>query len=182
MSRRRNFYHFPCNPIDLGFILDIQSNNLPSVVSDEDRYTSGSISFILPTRSLISSMRLGLLRGTMKRKNFRITGFIAGVPFSSAKYISHLAVMFSDVQQHFRYPCFFQLCVEKQNRRKGIGSNLINQLQFETKRQQFEALITDVDIGNVPGRLFLEKQKFSQLYAPLCNDRLIFYKPLKTAS
>lgn len=180
--KRKTFFSYKCSQLDIAPILGIQTDNISSVLKNEDRYSQGSLRYIVPTKSLLASMRLGLLRAIIRTRNFRVTGFIAGVPIISANHISHLSQALPDINAYFRYPLLFQLCIERQNRKKGLGTSLLSQLIYEAEKQQFEAVVTDVDFDNVPAQKFLEKNYFKKLSCPLVNDRIIFYKNLKTAS
>ena len=174
MSKKRSFYYFKAAPLDTAAILAIQIENIEQNIESLERGRQGFLSFALSERSLHSCMKLNLVRGAMRRKNHRFTGFVAGMPASSATYVPWVLPTIDFIRSSFSYPCFLQLCVEKQNRRKGIGTNLLNQIKFEARKQQFNALISVVQKDNTPGVLFLLQQGFSVLQAPF-SDRAIFY-------
>ncbi len=168
------------DPEDLGFLLEIQANNLATSLTSEEKYKYGFLSYIVPGRTLEAIVRIDLLMIAERRHAHTITGFAAGMSFAIAKHIPFLQPVITEVLEFCSYPCFIQLVVESRNTRKSIGTTLLRTLLFEAKRQNFRTAVIDVPYGNEVAQMFLKRMDFYEFSAPLLTDRKIFCKDISS--
>ena len=177
MAKNKKFLSFRSEEYTIPFILDLQIYNLKENLSLDEQISAGFLSFALPSAPLQASFRLNLGRHIVRRKSDRITGFIAGVPFSIASRTDYLNKVIGIVKEYSSYGIFVQVCIEDQNRRKGLATSLLRQLIFEAKRQQFDSVVAVLDTENIVGKNFFRKNGFQTIHQPFA-DRLVFLKKI----
>lgn len=175
--KKTPFYYDKCSRKDADTLVGIQAENLYSTVGSNEQEL-GSLSYLVCERTLLASIRIDLVRIAVRRRSDTITGFIIGMSPAIADRVLHLKPVIQVVLPQFHYPCFMQVCVEVRNRRKYIGKKLLEQMEYEARRQNFGAIVSEVRVGNNVGRSFLKSSGFKTLLAPALIESTIFYKKL----
>ena len=176
--KKGNFYFDRCHRIEAKYLIMLQVDSHQSSLHEKESLEQGFLSYILCEKSLISSIRIGLVRIASHRKTANITAFVAGMSPSIANNVPYLKPIVLSVMNFFNYPLFIHLCVQKQNRRKGIATQLLRQIEYEAQRQKFGSLVTDIKKENTVAGSFLLKQGFNVLPVKSITDRVFFYKDL----
>lgn len=165
---------------DLEVFVNFQCIHSEMVLFPEQRYEDGYLPYVLTVRSLAAARNINMTTAFFVKRTGRAIGFICGLSYHMARNVAYLEPLtreFSEVEQ---YPLFVSLCVEKQYRRKSIGSELLVTLTERAAQQQFKTLVVDVGTNrNEGGCTFLCEHGFSPIHFPLLPGRMIFLQSLE---
>ncbi len=176
--RKTPFYYDNCDRIDTEILVSLQADNLYSTIGFSNNGENSFLSYVVCQKTLLASLRIDLTRIAVRRNSSRITGFVTGMSPVIANHVSYLQPIVKTVLPKFSYPCFMQMCVETQNRRKYIGKKLLEQMEYEARRQNFGAMISEVHGKNKIGQSFLNASGFSLLFSTISPHSDIFFKKL----
>ena len=177
--RKSPFYYDKCDTYAIGSLVGIQAEILSSSLHPEVRKEKGFLSYVVCEKTLLASIKIDLVRIAVRKKSGLISGMIIGMSPSHADHIAYLRPMVKEVLDTISYPCFMQMCVDPENRRKKIATELLKQLEYEAKRQNFQAIVTEIPNSNEVGSLFLAARGFIPVPALFLPECRIFYKKFK---
>ncbi|NND63295.1 MAG: N-acetyltransferase [Flavobacteriaceae bacterium] len=138
---------------ELKQILELQRENLPSNISEEEKLQEGFVT-VNHTFALLNEMN-DACPHTIATHNSDVIGYALSMHPKFGDSIEVLKPMFAEIQKYsdqlFQKPNNFlvmgQICISKDFRRKGI----FRELYFQMKHNfipPYEAIITEVDTAN----------------------------------
>lgn len=176
--KKSPFYYEKCDEYSTGGLVDIQAEILDSSLHAEVKKEKGFLSYVICEKTIIASMKIDLVRMAVRRRSGRIVGLVVGMSPLIADHIAYLRPIVKESIRHFSYPCFMQICADMNNRRKRVATELLRQLEYEARRQNFQAIITETQNDNGVGRSFLVAHDFNLLFSTISPHSNIFFKKL----
>lgn len=176
--RKSPFYYEKCDEYSIPALLDIQAEILETTLHNETKKEYGFLSYIVCEKTILASMKLDLVRTAVRKRSQKVTGLAIGMSPLIANHIGYLYPIVKECLNHYSYPCFVQLCVDLNNRKKKIATELLRQLEYETRRQNFEAIVIDLKNNNEVGQAFLVANGFNLLFSNFSSHINVFSKKL----
>ncbi len=135
---------------DLKEILKLQKRNLPNDLSDLEKAKEGFVT-VHHNLSILKEMN-DACPHTIAKHNDEVVGYALSMTKDFGDKIEVLKPMFLEISKIItdeKYLVMGQICIDKNYRKQGIFRGLYNFMKTEVCSNNFDIIITEIDIDNL---------------------------------